>query len=369
VSDVLVVGCGLMGASVGLALQGAGVDVTLQDASPEALAGAQERGAGRAWDGREGAALAVVAVPPRATAAALIELLRMGVAKTYSHVASVQAQVQREVEASGSDVSRLVGGHPLAGRELSGPGAATADLFVGRPWAICPSPRSETSAVEAVTGLAARCGAVPVEVEPDVHDRAVALLSHLPQVLSSALAATLHATVTASHEPVDPMRLSGPGLVDTTRLAAGNVDLWTDILTANAAEVGPLVRQVATRLAGLADALDPSAAGGAASVREVEALLRAGNAGRALVPVKRGEAAAAFSAVRVELEDRPGELARVLLAAGEAGINVEDLRVEHVPGQPRGVVELAVVQAQAASAVAALTSAGWRVWMSIQRLP
>jgi prephenate dehydrogenase len=85
------------------------------------------------------------------------------------------------------------------------------------------------------------------------------------------------------------------------------------------------------------------------------------------VPVKRGEVAGAFAGVRVELADAPGELARVLVAAGEAGVNVEDLRVEHVPGRPRGVVELLVSPGGEGPLGDALRRAGWQVFMSTDR--
>lgn len=368
-SDVLVLGCGLLGTSLGLALQGSPLgDVTLRDSDAVRELAAVERGAGRLWDGRERALLVVAAVPPSAVAAALIALQRKDVARTYTHLSSVQSQVQAEIEASSPDPSRVVGGHPLAGRELTGPEAAVSDLFVGRPWALCPGPGSAGDAVGDVRALALACAAVPVQVDPQQHDRAVALLSHLPQVVSSALAGSLVATAVSSEAGLEvgigrlPVVLAGPGLADTTRLAAGDVALWTDILTANASFVAPLVAGVARALAEVADALDRVAAGpDSSAVAEVEELLRRGNAGRATVPVKRGELAGAFGPVRVVLPDRPGELARLLQAAGDAGVNVEDVRVEHVPGRPTGVVELLVETAERTHLADVLVSVGWQV--------
>lgn len=362
-SDVLVVGCGLLGTSLGLALQGSDLgDVTLTDRDPENQGAAVARGAGRPWDGAETAGLVVAAVPPTAVARALFALQRLDIGQTYTHLSSVQAQVQAEIEALSPDPSRVVGGHPLAGRELTGPGAALADLFVGRPWALCPGSRTAPDALEAVRALALRCAAVPVEVAPDTHDRAVALLSHLPQVTASALAALLvPARGDAAGEEVLPVVLAGPGLADTTRLAAGDAGLWTDILTANATHVAPLVADLAGLLAAAADALGRVAGGDAAAGAEVTALLRRGNAGRETVPVKRGELAGAFDRVRVVLPDQPGQLARLLLAAGEAGVNVEDVRVEHVPGRATGVVDLLVDTSEAERLNAVLHGSGWHL--------
>jgi prephenate dehydrogenase len=368
--DVLVVGCGLLGASIGLALRGSDLgDVLLADQDDVAVSVAVDRGAGRRWDGEERVALAVVAVPPAATPEVLIGLQRRDLARTYTHVSSVQSHVQAEVERLSPDPSHIVGGHPLAGREVSGPQGALADLFVGRPWAVCPAAEADPGAVDDVERLAGVCGAVPVRVSPQHHDAAVALLSHLPQVVSSALAGRL---AEDDDTPGLALELSGPGLADTTRLAASNAHLWTEILVANAALVAPHLRAVSRDLASLAEALDALSdvsTDARSTDREsatgaVDAFLRRGNAGRARVPVKRGELAGAFSGVRVELDDEPGQLARLFVAAGEAGVNVEDVRVEHVPGRQRGVIELLVAPGAQGRLRAALGDAGWHVFMS-----
>ena len=188
VSSALIVGCGLIGASVGLALRQAGWDVLLEDEDASAVGTAVRRGAGQPWELGATADVALIAVPPRATGSVLIAIQRRDVAKTYTHVASVQSHVQREVEALSPDPSVVVGGHPLAGRELSGAAAATSDLFVGRPWAVCAADGTSPSAVAALRGLVEAVGADPVELSAAAHDASVAVLSHLPQVVSSALA-------------------------------------------------------------------------------------------------------------------------------------------------------------------------------------
>jgi prephenate dehydrogenase len=369
--DVLVVGCGLLGASIGLALRGSELgDVLLADRDDVAVSVAVERGAGRRWDGEETVQLAVVAIPPALTAGALVELQSRDLAQTYTHVSSVQSHVQDEVERLSSDPSQIVGGHPLAGREVSGPRGALADLFVGRPWAVCASETAGARAVDDVVRLALLCGAVPVRLGPAEHDSAVALLSHVPQVVSSALAGRLADGQGAAGEL--ELTLSGPGLVDTTRLAASNPELWTEILSANAARVAPHLRALSSDLESLAAALEDLAGreGGASqsapdsALAEVEAFLRRGNRGRDRVPVKRGELAGAFAGVRVELADEPGQMARLLVAAGDAGVNVEDLRVEHVPGRQRGVIELLVSPTSQGRLRAALAQAGWHVFTS-----
>ncbi len=367
---LLIVGTGLIGASIGLALADPS-GVVLADDDEDSLAVALARGAGRVWDGRERVEHVVLAVPPGAVAAALLRLQAGSIATTYSHVASAQSAVQAEVEALDVDAASLCGSHPMAGRERSGPEAATAELFTGRPWALCPSPSTSRAALAATRRLAVDCGAEPVELSAADHDAAVALVSHLPQVAASAVAAQLLAG------RAGPVRLAGPGLQDTTRIAASDPALWVQVLTQNAAAVAPLVRGLADELATAADALESLAARAAAGPGAAQAagadgaalaalaaladLLERGRRGRALVPVKRGERDAAFAPVAIAVTDRPGQLAGVLASAAQAGVNVEDVRLEHLAGRPRGVIELLVQAAAVPDARRALAAAGWDV--------
>jgi prephenate dehydrogenase len=357
---VHVIGTGLIGTSVGLALSGS-AEVLLSDASAAHLEQAVSRGAGQPWDGAARADLVLVCAPPSSTAELVVGALRRDLGDTVSHVASHQSRVQAEVEASGIRLSSHCGGHPLAGRERSGPGAATARLFLDRPWVVCPGVDTSAGAVEAVTGLALACGAVPVRAGAADHDAAVALVSHLPQVAASAVAARL---LDAPGDGLDPTRLAGPGVQDTTRIAASDPDLWVDVLSRNAAHVAPLVRELARELSAVADALELAAAEPAGDAAQAHGVLRSllerGRAGRARLPLKRGRTGA-FVEVVVAVPDRPGQLAAVLTAAAAADLNVEDVRVEHLPGRPRGLVELLVPAADAERARRALAASGWDV--------
>jgi prephenate dehydrogenase len=354
--SVLVVGTGLIGTSVGLALHGRR-HVLLADADAARLAVAVERGAGTPWDHHSPVDVAVVAVPPLRTAEVIVDLQRREVSGSFTHVASCQSRVQRDLEDLGADLTAVCGGHPLAGREVAGPTGAAAHLFLGRPWVACPFPATSEAARLAVIELAQLCGAEPLVMSPEAHDRAVALSSHLPQVVASALAARLLETDTAA------VGVSGPGLQDTTRIAASDADLWTDVLSANARYVAPLVAQLAEELRRTADALAVLAAASEdgpaqSAVRDV---LTRGNAGRALVPVKRGVLDRDVAVVGVRVPDQPGQLADLLVRAAAAGINVEDVRVEHLAGRQTGVVELLVRTDDRAPLAQALVTAGLEV--------
>ncbi len=358
-ASVLVVGTGLIGTSLALALADSD-DVLLADRSAEHLAEALRRGAGRPWDGRESVQHVVVATPPRAVVGELQRLQGVGAATTYSHVASTQAGLHADLETSGAQMATICGTHPMAGREVSGPAAATAELFVGRPWALCPGSSTSAAALAAARELAQRGGANPVVLTAAEHDSAVALVSHLPQVAASAVAAVL-LTARPTDAGLDPVRLSGPGLQDTTRIAASDPDLWVDVLTQNAAAVAPLVRALAGELLVAADALQALAAGQGEHREAVADLLRRGGVGRSRVPVKHSAHDRDFARIGIAVTDRPGQLAGVLVSAAEAGINVEDVRVEHLAGRPRGVIELLVQAAARDDAARALAAAGWDV--------
>lgn len=355
---ILVVGAGLIGTSVGLALADR-VDVLLDDASPEHLAEAVHRRAGRPWVPGTAVDLVLACVPPAAVPAVVEASTRLQPEAIVSHVASRQAHIQAEIEtAVGARAERVCGGHPLAGRERGGPAAARADLFDGRPWAVCPGERSSRRSVDAVRALAAMCGAEPVELAPEEHDDAVALVSHLPHVAASAVAAQL-----LTGDATRVAALAGPGLHDTTRVAAGDPALWLDILTGNARRVGPRVAAVAQSLSALAAALETLAEDAAdESARAVVAkALADGNAGRARVPLKGRAARRDLVAVVVAVPDRPGQLAGALACAAAAGVNVEDVRVEHLSGRPRGLLELLVDRSSVDAAKQALAGDGWHV--------
>jgi prephenate dehydrogenase len=369
---VVIIGTGLIGTSIGLVLRERGAGVWLADGDPRTARLAASLGAGELLPadvpGPAGAAalapppggaadLAVLAVPPDAVASVLAAAQAAGLAACYTDVASVKAQPLAAVRGLGCDLASYVPGHPLAGRELSGPAAARADLFLGRPWALCPGPETAKSAVTSVTALVRACGAEPVTVEAGEHDRWVALVSHAPHLVASAMAARL------ADAPSGALTLAGQGLRDVTRIAASDTGLWAQILMANAAGVSEVLAAVAEDLRVAAVALAEAQAGGVASGGEprkrLTALLDAGGAGVARIPGKRGAPATPYAIVQVVIPDLPGELARLFQAAGEAGINIEDIRIEHSPGLPAGVTELAVNPPAAPALAAALTARGW----------
>ncbi|WP_188195036.1 prephenate dehydrogenase [Nonomuraea sp. SYSU D8015] len=356
---VLVVGTGLIGTSAALALRKHGVRVLLADRDQGAVRLARELGAGEEWvlgsPAAEGVDLAVIAVPPAHVASELLELQRHDVARFYTDVASVKAEPIDRATQLGCDLTTYVASHPLAGREKSGPGAARHDLFLGRPWALCPTQEARPDAKAAVLKLIELCGANPVEVSAGEHDRAVAVVSHAPHVTASAVAARLADATDVA------LGLAGQGVRDVTRIAGSDPGLWLGILSGNAAPVAEVLEAVAHDLAEAASALRALAEGDGTATGELTQLLKRGVAGRERIPGKHGGPASAYAVVQVVIGDRPGQLARLFQVCDEVGVNVEDVRLEHAPGLPLGIAELSVQPDAAAPLIDALRERGWQV--------
>ncbi len=354
---VRVVGSGLLGASVGLGLTARGVDVVLDDPSPTARALARDLGAGRlpAEDDPD-PALVVVAAPPDVTADVVAAALATWPHAVVTDVASVKGRPLASLLAAGAaGLERYVGGHPLAGRERSGAVAARGDLFVGRPWVLTPSEQADPAAMAVVRDLVVDLGASPVVMPAADHDGAVARVSHVPQVAASLVAARL---LDAEDGAV---ALAGQGLRDVTRVAASDPELWVQILGANAGPVAEVLRALRGDLDSVVAALealeaDADAPGARADLARA---LDAGVRGQARIPGKHGAATQRFAVVTVLVPDRPGELARMLAAMGEAGVNLEDLRLEHVPDRLVGLAEVSVVPAARERLEQVLRGGGW----------
>lgn len=351
--QIHVIGTGLLGASIGLGLRGKGVDVTLEDVSPTSASLAADYGAGRPRTAADSEpALVIVATPPDVTADVVERALLSHPGAVVTDVASVKLAPYRELLRRGVDLTNYVGSHPMAGRERGGAIMARADLFVGRPWIVCRDHETPASALALVESVALELGATLLEMTPEEHDRAVGIVSHLPQVLSSLLAVRL------LHAKEQAIGLAGQGLRDTSRLASGDPELWVQILSANHGPVVEALRAFRDDLDDFIDALDDPAEAGAR--RRVADMLAAGGRGVARIPGKHGSSER-FTTLTVLIDDRPGQLAALLTEIGELDINMEDLRLEHSPGAQIGFVEIAVLPEVAERAVADLVARGWRV--------
>ena len=350
---VRIVGTGLLGTSIGLALTARDVDVYLADVSPSQAALAADYGAGMlATEADPAPQLIVVAVPPDVTADVVAAELERFPDALVTDVASVKQMPLEQLRQRGADVSRYLGSHPMAGKEQSGALAGSGDLFIGRPWVIASHDDVSYTRGSLVDDLILDLGAVPIEMPVEDHDRAVALVSHVPQIASTLVASLMQ------DAPFESLRLAGAGVRDVTRVAASDPALWMQILSANSDAVADLLRQLRTSLDGVIDALDQ--AGEPGSLRAIANALVEGNQGVARLPGKHGTHTK-FARTLVRVDDRPGQLARLFTDIGDAGINLEDVRIEHAEGAQYGVAEVLVAPDVELELEQALTTLGWKV--------
>jgi prephenate dehydrogenase len=348
-----------------MALSRKGFQVSLDDPSPTAAALARDLGAGvLAADASGVPDVVVVAAPPDVVAATVAQELSRWPDAVVTDAAGIKGAVLTALQDialqdKGIDLSRYVGSHPMAGREKSGAVAAQVDLFQGRSWVVAPGPQASAGAIDMVRQIAEAVGSAVLVMTPDEHDAAVAAVSHVPQVAASLVASRLRDL------PAGAVALSGQGIRDVTRIAASDPSMWTQILTGNA----PAVRRVLESLAEELDAvlvalrhLESDPDGGSVGARAVLARTVAdGNAGQARIPGKHGAAPTTYATVIVVVPDEPGALGRLLRDVGEAGVNMEDLHLEHGVGQPFGLAELSVLPAAVQPLITALSSLGWPV--------
>ncbi|GAB3927947.1 prephenate dehydrogenase [Microlunatus endophyticus] len=354
-SPAVVIGAGLVGASVGCALTKAGHRVHLEDRNASHVQVAAGIGAGTSEPAvPDEVRLVVVAVPPAALAAVIIDALDRFPRATVTDVGSVKAGVLNALWDSGGDVTRYVGSHPMAGSQFSGPLTAQADLFHDRTWVIAPHRKSSAAATQDVRDLVAACGANEVIMDVDIHDSAVARVSHVPHLMSVLMAGHLNEV------PVEQLQLAGQGLRDVTRIAGSDPDLWEQILGANSAAVLPELRAVQHQLDTLISAIESDGTAGA-QAHAVLAHLERGLAGTRRIPGKHGAAPVQYRQLVVEIPDAPGALSRLFADVAQAGVNVEDISIQHDPDRQVGYLSLAVAPDQADALVGSMTDAGWAI--------
>jgi prephenate dehydrogenase len=343
-TKVRIVGSGLIGTSIGLGLVQAGVAVEMIDADPANQALAMDLVAGSQVTNPE---LVILALPSSQLSLVINQEYELNPQSTFMDVGSVKNDVVLEVETVSGLTSRFVPTHPMAGREIGGAGAARADLFQGRSWIITPSADLAPESRALVEELIEKLGATSIELSPKDHDRAVAKISHMPQIAASLLAKQLAGT------PAEWMELAGQGLRDTTRIAGSDESLWKEIIYSNRGELRTLLINLQNDLQRMIDSLDDPA--------QIADLIGAGRSGKALIPGKHGGKAREYSYLPIVIDDKPGQLGAIFNECAAMDVNVEDLVIEHSPGQLSALITLALSHNDAEKLSAHLTSIGWNV--------
>ena len=343
-TKVRVVGSGLIGTSIGLGLIQHGVAVEMIDADPTSASLANDLVGGAKVADPE---LVVLAMPTSQLSMVIEDEIALNPNSTFIDVGSVKSEVELKVKTISALSRRFLPTHPMAGREIGGAASARADLFQGRSWILTPSQDLEQSSKDLVLELINLLGATPIELSAADHDRAVAKISHLPQVAASLIAKQLTGT------PAEWMELAGQGLRDTTRIASSDEALWKEIIYSNRVELRQLLINLQNDLGSMIDSLDDP--------EKIAALIAAGRAGRALIPGKHGGKAREYSFLPIVIDDKPGQLGAIFNECAAMDVNVEDLNIEHSPGQLSALITLALSHSDADKLSSHLSSIGWNV--------
>ena len=353
---IAVLGVGLIGGSIGLAarrrLQ---AEVVGFDPDPSTLekateAGALDRSASTPAEACEGAEVVFCAAPVAGLselAAAALEAC--GPDAVVTDVGSTKRDI---VAALGAD-ERFIGGHPLAGAETSGVENAREDLFEGARWYLTPrSERSSGLLYDRLQRIVAGLGARAQAIDAEAHDRLMATVSHLPHVVANVLVGQAAAELTRDSERMPEV---GPSFRDTTRVAGANPAIWGDIFASNRAAVAEAVEAVAARLRDAAALIRDGE-------REAVAEWHAGAATDRRRLLETELSGGPLRELRVVVANRPGTIAELALALGEAGVNIEDMALYPAPDMTSGAVSLWVAgDEQAERAVALVRELGHTV--------
>ena len=344
---VRIVGAGLIGTSIGLALKSAGVEIEFIDIDAKAQLLANDLVKSVKIAEPE---LIIIATPPSGFKEAIEREATLNPQAILMDIGSIKIKPLAEVGTIEGLLYRFCGTHPMAGREVSGAVSARADLFLDRAWILTPTPETSAAARALVLEVISACGAQVVEMSASDHDQRVALISHLPQTVSSLLAAQLQGSSS------DALALAGGGLRDTVRIAGSDPKLWGEILAANEEALLPLLISLQNDLSELI--------AGASGPAKWESLVTAGQLGKAAIPGKHGGKSREYSYLPIVIDDRPGQLGSLFNACAKALVNIEDLTLEHSPGQLTAVITLAIAPEDFDRLSQFLSEDGWNVHSS-----
>ncbi|MEX2556403.1 MAG: prephenate dehydrogenase [Actinomycetota bacterium] len=356
---VALLGTGLIGGSLGLALRKLSdvEEVIAYDLDPDVRSKAVARGAAhRASDSPEdavrGADFVFVATPV-GKIPSVIQQARAGLKDgvVLTDVGSTKSRVVLEVEDLEIEGATFIGGHPMAGTEEEGIGAADPALFEGCWWILTPTERVDAGAYRALHSLLARLGAQVMALDPSQHDDLLAVISHLPHLTAAAL---MNLAAERGKEHGGLLSLAAGGFRDITRVAASNPDIWLDICAENAVAIAGVLREFARRIDELGDLIE------AGKRDDLRKRLLTARASRRELPGRR--AGGESVEVLIPVPDRPGVLSEVTTTVGNLGVNIEDLQITHAEEGGRGTLRLIISGVDEAHQVqSALSSKGYDV--------
>jgi prephenate dehydrogenase len=341
-----IIGTGLIGTSIALNLAEKGWPLELLDISDRKRKLANDLVPdAKKLDHVE---LVIVATPPGASLQAILEAHEMNPQALVIDVGSVKSKLQHEVEDFPELSKRFIGTHPIAGRERSGAESARSDLFNERAWIVTPSSDVNEDDVKKVFTLIEELGAHPYLMTTSAHDNLFAKISHLPQVISVALASSIS-------DLGEDLSLAGQGLRDMLRISASEGELWSEILLNNQEEIIEAIEDFQDILESLTDAIEDN---DASKIIEIFDDVR--NVSKR-VSAKHGMKPRDYKYLNVVIEDKPGQLGALFNECSEISVNVEDLNIEHSPNQATGLIRLALSEKDSKALEEHLVAKGWKV--------
>lgn len=349
-----IVGCGLIGTSIAMAALRTGDEVRGWDIDPEVLRRSASRSGLEPVEDLTaavaGAAIVFVCTPLAHLQELVSEALDLDPTSVVADTGSVKSQIVEGIQTRvpSEALARFVGSHPMGGSERSGPEGASASFLDGAVWVITPTDATAPASTERLRDWITKIGAKPLVMDAEKHDRVVAVVSHLPQVVSTVLMGL------ASHQheyAPETLVLAAGGFRDLTRLAASNPQLWAGILRANREELTRTIDLFIEDLTSFKEQLEVEDPAG------LQGLL--GEATRArLALAARPKVRAGVAILQVPIPDRPGALADLTSAMSDRGLNIEDLQMVHSPEGGRGTVYLTIAGADVESGLEAAIAHG-----------
>jgi len=350
-----------MGGSLGLALKSVRPDVTITGwDTPGSLETAIQRSAidhaaESLKDCVTGADVVILATPLSATMQIVEELRGLLAPTTWLHdICSVKRPVHEQV-ARVLDHVRFLGGHPMTGSEKSGIRFADGALYENATYVLCPHENMPRDAsFEALVALLEASGALLLEMDPVVHDRIAAHVSHVPQLLSVLL---VNLADRAKQTDPDVLRLAAGGFRDMTRIAGSPFPMWEDILTANDQEVGNALRSFRDLLNDLLDDLDNGHFG------DIGSRFRQAEQTRDFIPTDGKGFLKPLADVFVFTADRPGALVALTSALYEADLSIKDIELLRIRENRGGTFRLGFdTSDEAIRAISVLSDAGFTAY-------
>lgn len=348
---VAIIGVGLIGGSIGMAARERGLGPVTGWVRNQSRAdlcvesGAVDRMAPTLEEAVEGAELVFCCVSVGAIADVASRALEASGEETV--VTDVGSTKQELVAHLGSD-PRFIGGHPLAGAETAGVEAARPDLYDDSRWLLTPTASTSGVLYDRLQRFVQALGARPVAIDAVEHDRAMAVVSHLPHVLANLM-------VGEGLPGSERLGAVAPSLRDATRVAGSNPEIWAEIFATNH---GAVVDAIGRSIAFLEDAREVI---GSADPERIGKWQREASARRATLSGIETMAGATHR-LTVLVPNRPGVLAQIALALGEAGVNISDMSLDPAPDMSSGAISIWVAgPEQADRAVECVTGLGHRV--------